>query len=96
MLTCENLHFPFSESAAVAISVKLLDTAKTNCLSKNYDCSYPPSIGQERLRVIERRDILALVAWNTFGVKMTVVEFQLPLDAETSSTIKAGKEPDDR
>jgi hypothetical protein len=46
--------------------------------------------------VVEKRDILTLVAWNTRRVMLTVVEVKLPLEAETSSTIKTGKEPDDR
>jgi len=45
--------------------------------------------------MIERGDVLTLVAWNTFRVMSTVVKFELSLEAETSSTIKAGKEPDD-
>jgi hypothetical protein len=46
--------------------------------------------------VFERGDILTLVARDTFGVASTVVEFELSFDAETPSTVKTGKEPDDR
>jgi hypothetical protein len=40
--------------------------------------------------------MLTLIAWNTFRVMLTVVEFELSLEAETSSTIKTGKDADDR
>jgi hypothetical protein len=46
--------------------------------------------------VVERCEFLTRVAWNASLVLLTVVEFELPLDAESSCTINARKEPYDR